>query len=153
MNLKKLIRSLFYLFFPLVLGGLVGFLISSSIDYKFLILPPFSPPSYIFPIAWSIIYLLMGISYFLFSKKADYRLIEKFIYYFQLFVNLMWPILFFVWKWRFFSILWILLLDVLVLKMIQLFYKDNKIASYLNVPYFLWILFATYLTIGIYILN
>ncbi len=153
MNLKKLIHSLFYLFFPLVLGGVVGLIISSSIDYKFLIKPPLAPPSYFFPIAWTVIYLMMGISYFLFSKKEDYRLIEKFLYYFQLFVNLTWSIFFFLLKWRFFSILWIFFLDILVFKMIQMFFKDNKIASYLNIPYFLWILFATYLTIGIYLLN
>lgn len=151
--MKKVIKTLFYLFFPLIIGGLVGFLISKSIDYKELLKPPLSPPSFLFPIAWSIIYLLMGISYLLLSRKVDYRPIEKILYYIQLFVNAMWSIIFFLWKWRFFAIIWILLLDILVYKMIKLFYKSEKKSAYLNIPYFLWILFATYLTIGIYFLN
>ncbi len=151
--MKKVLNNLFYLFFPLLVGGIVGFIISDSIDYKLLIKPPLSPPSYLFPIAWTIIYLLMGISYYLFSKKVDYKPIEKMIYYLQLFVNAMWSIIFFLWKWRFFSILWILFLDILVYLMISLFYDSEKKSSYLNIPYLLWILFATYLTVGIYILN
>lgn len=151
--MKKVIKTLFYLFFPLIIGGLVGFLISKSIDYKELLKPPLAPPSFLFPIAWSIIYLLMGISYLLLSRKVDYRPIEKILYYIQLFVNAMWSIIFFLWKWRFFAIIWILLLDILVYKMIKLFYKSEKKSAYLNIPYFLWILFATYLTIGIYFLN
>lgn len=151
--MKKIIRALFYLFFPLLIGGFVGFLISSHMDYKELVKPPLAPPSFVFPIAWGIIYLLMGISYFLLNRKLDYRPIEKMIYYTQLFVNAMWSIIFFLWKWHFFSILWILLLDILVYKMIILFYKSEKKSGYLNIPYFLWILFATYLTVGIYLLN
>lgn len=151
--MKKVIRNFFYLFFPLLIGGLVGILISKNIDYKYLAKPPLAPPSFLFPVAWSIIYLLMGISYFILSKKLDYKPIEKIVYYTQLFVNFMWSIIFFLWKWRFFSILWILLLDILVYKMISLFYKSEKRAAYLNIPYFLWILFATHLTIGIFVLN
>lgn len=151
--MKKVVCTLFYLFFPLLLGSLVGFLISSSIDYSLLKKPPFSPPSIAFPIAWSIIYLLMGVAYYILVKKIDYRPIEKIIYYTQLVVNLLWSILFFVLKWRFFSILWILLLAYLVFSMIRIFFTNSKISSYLNIPYLLWVLFATYLTIGIYALN
>lgn len=151
--MKKIIQTLFYLFFPLIIGGIVGILISGNIDYPKLTKPPLSPPSIVFPIAWSIIYFLMGVSYFLLSRKEDYLPLEKIIYYIQLFVNAMWPILFFAWKWRFFSILWIFLLDFLVYRMIKVFSKNDKVAGYLNIPYFLWNLFATYLTIGIYLLN
>lgn len=151
--MKKVIRNLFYLFFPLLVGGFASILISKSIDYQSLVKPPLAPPSFFFPVAWSILYFLMGVSYFILSKKLDYKPIEKMIYYAQLFVNFMWPILFFLWKWWFFSILWILLLDILIYKMISLFYKSEKRAAYFNIPYFLWTLFATYLTIGIFILN
>lgn len=149
----KILKDSFYLFFPIVVGGLVAFFISDSIDYQILIKPPLAPPKVFFPIAWSIIYLLMGISYFLFQRQEEYRTIDTIVYYTQLFVNAMWSIFFFVFKWRFFSILWILFLDVLVFYMISLFYKNSKKSAYLNIPYFLWCLFATYLTIGIYILN
>lgn len=147
-------KTLFYLFFPLLLGGIVGFFISGSMDYTNLNQPPFASPKIIFPIAWTILYLLMGISYYLFQKntKTENKQ-EAIVYYVQLFVNALWSIIFFVWKWRLFAIIWIVLLDLLVLLMIGLFYRKVKISAYLNIPYLLWILFATYLTIGIYLLN
>ncbi len=151
--MKKVANSIFYLFFPLIVGSAVGFLISKNLDYSILQKPPLSPPSVVFPIAWSIIYLLMGISYYLLTKKIDYRPIEKIVYYTQLIVNFLWSIFFFVFKWRFFSIIWILLLLYLVVTMIRTFYMNSKMSAYLNIPYLLWILFATYLTIGIYLLN
>ncbi len=150
--MKKIFRSLFYLFFPLLIGGAVGFLISSHIDYNSLIKPPLAPPKLAFPIAWSIIYFLMGLSYFLW-RREDKSFPLSLLYYIQLFVNAFWSIIFFVWKWRFIAILWILLLDGLVLYMVYQFLGRKKISAYLNIPYVLWILFATYLTIGIYILN
>ena len=150
--MKKVLRALFYLFFPIFIGGIVGFLISSHIDYTSLVKPPFAPPKLAFPIAWSIIYLLMGISYFLWRREEE-DFSFSFLYYVQLFVNAFWSIIFFVWKWRFISILWILLLDGLVLYLVYQFWERKKISAYLNFPYVLWILFATYLTIGIYILN
>ena len=67
----KLSKKLFYLFLPVVLGSLVGFIISGSIDYKELIKPPLAPPSWLFPVMWTIIYLLMGISYYLLKQDND----------------------------------------------------------------------------------
>ena len=148
--MKKIIRNAFYLFLPIVLGSLVGFLISNFMDYEYLIKPPFAPPKIVFPIAWSIIYILMGIAYFIYRKKSDDK---NYIYYIQLIVNLLWSIIFFVFKWRFVSILWILLLDALIIYTMKSFKKYSKIPSYLFIPYLIWCLFATYLTIGIYILN
>lgn len=151
--MKNLIQKLFYLFLPIVLGSLVGLLMSSSIDYNELVKPLFSPPSWVFPGAWSIIYMLMGLSYYLLQKDYDKLGIESVVYYTQLIVNLMWSVIFFILKLRLLSCFWIVLLDILVIIMIYWFYKKKKISAYLNVPYLLWILFATYLTIGIYILN
>lgn len=151
MNSK--IKNIFYLFFPLIVGGIVGFIITGNIDYTNLVKPPLAPPKILFPIIWSIIYLLMGISYFILNKKENKLELESKIYYFQLFVNALWSIIFFLLKWRFVAILWIILLDALVISMIVLFYKKVKLSGYLNLLYLVWILFATYLTIGIYILN
>ncbi len=75
------------------------------------------------------------------------------IYYIQLGVNALWSIIFFVFKWRLFSFIWIVLLVVLVILMIIRFYKIDKVAAYLQIPYLLWILFASYLNLGIYLLN
>ena len=151
--MKNIIKNIFYLFLPIILGSIVGFLISDYIDYTTLIKPPLAPPKILFPIAWSIIYLLMGISYYILKTNSTYSEREDFIYYLQLFVNLLWSIIFFIFKARLLAVIWIIILDILVIYMIYLFYKKIKTSAYLNIPYFLWILFATYLTIGIYILN
>ena len=146
------IKNFFRLFLPIIIGGIVGFLIKDYIDYEYINKPPLAPPKIFFPIAWSIIYLLMGISYYLFRKDHEDTL-TTIVYYIQLFINALWSIIFFIFKWRFFSILWIILLDIFVILLIYLFYKKKPISAYLNIPYLLWSLFATYLTIGIYILN
>lgn len=151
--MKKILRSLFYLFLPLLLGSLVGLLISNSIDYTELIKPPFAPPKIFFPIAWSIIYLLMGISWFLLNKNDLADADDALIYYSQLLINLLWSIIFFLFKWRFMAVIWIILLDIVVYYMLYLFSKKDKLAVYLNIFYALWITFATYLTIGIFMLN
>jgi len=146
------IRNFFRIFLPLILGGIVGFIISGFIDYTELVKPPLAPPKILFPIAWSIIYLLLGISYYLYRKEYNDEKTIK-LYYIQLAVNLFWSIIFFVFKWRLVSIFWIVLLDILVITLVQRFLETKKISAYLNIIYIIWILFATYLTIGIYILN
>lgn len=151
--MKKIITYIFYLFFPLLVGGIVAFFIKDSIDYTSLIRPPLAPPKVLFPIAWTILYLFMGISYFLYKKEFKERSVLDFLYYIQLFVNALWSFIFFLWKARFVAILWILLLDILAVLLIYCFFYKKKISAFLNIPYLIWILFATYLTIGIYVLN
>lgn len=138
---------------PIALGGLVGLIISQFMDYNTLQKPPLSPPGFIFGIVWSILYLLMGIAYgiLVYKGKSDAEVSK--IYLTQLIVNLIWPILFFVFKLRLFSSVWIILLLILVIDMIIKFYKKDKIIGYSQIPYLLWIMFATYLNIGVYILN
>ena len=138
---------------PLIVGGIVGLIISKSIDYNSLQKPFLAPPSIAFPIVWSILYILMGISYGILADKSLIDSKINLIYYLQLFVNALWSIFFFVLKWRFFAFLWILLLLVLVIIMIIKFYNKNKIAGLLQIPYLLWTAFATYLNFSIYILN
>ena len=139
--------------FPVILGGIVGLIISGSMDYKTLEKPFLSPPSIVFPIAWTILYVLMGVSY---GLLKDQNLIDKSInkiYISQLVVNLLWPIIFFVFKLRLLAFAVIVLLAILVGIMIYKFYSKNKIAGLLQIPYLLWTLFATYLNFGIYLLN
>ena len=138
---------------PLALGGIVGFLISGSMDYDMLNQPPLSPPSILFPIVWTILYVLMGVSFGILREKHLNDSNVKLIYYIQLIVNLLWPIAFFVLKWRLFAFIWILILDVLVVLMIFTFYKRDKTAALLQLPYLAWVLFASYLNLGVYILN
>ena len=138
---------------PLALGGIVGFLISGSMDYDTLNQPPLSPPSLLFPIVWTLLYVLMGVSFGILRDKHLNDSNVKLIYYIQLIVNLLWPIAFFVLKWRLFAFIWILILDALVVLMIFTFYKRNKTAALLQLPYLAWVLFASYLNLGVYILN
>lgn len=135
---------------PVAIGGIVGFIINPYIDYNSLVQPPLSPPSIVFPIVWTILYVLMGISYYLLKNSSKK---EKIIYFVQLGVNALWSLFFFIGKFYLFSFIWIILLDVLVIFMIGIFYQNSKISGYLQIPYLIWILFATYLNLGIYVLN
>lgn len=138
---------------PLALGGIVGFLISGSMNYDTLNQPPLSPPAVLFPIVWTVLYALMGVSYGILREKKMNDSDVKLIYYVQLVVNLLWPVAFFVLEWRLFAFFWILLLDALVVLMIITFKRRDKLAAYLQLPYLAWVLFASYLNLGVYILN
>ncbi len=138
---------------PVLGGAIVGIITSQSIDYNALKQPPLSPPSALFPIVWTILYVLMGVSYGILKSKEQTDKDVDLIYYGQLIVNYLWSFIFFVFKWRFFAIFWIILLAVFVVIMIARFYRKDKIAGLLQIPYLLWVLFATYLTIGVYFLN
>lgn len=138
---------------PLIIGAIIGFLISGSIDYDTLEKPLLAPPSLAFPIIWTILYVLMGVSYgvLISNSLVDARI--NFIYYLQLFFNALWPIAFFVLKWRLFALFWIIALAILIAIMVVKFYDRNKVAGLLQIPYLLWTLFATYLNLSIYLLN
>lgn len=138
---------------PLIIGGIVGFIISGFMDYGTLNKPFLSPPGIAFPIVWTILYVLMGISYGIVESKGLNNSDARLIYYLQLGVNALWSIFFFVFKWRLFSFIWIVLLIILVIFMIIEFYKKNRVAGLLQIPYLLWILFASYLNLFIYLLN
>ena len=135
--------------FPVLIGGIVGLIISKFIDYNSLEKPFLAPPSIAFPIVWTILYILMGTSYGILKSNSLTDNDINSIYYSQLFVNALWPIFFFVFKWRLFSFFWILLLVILVIFMIIKFYNKNKLAGLLQIPYLLWILFASYLNLFI----
>lgn len=138
---------------PVIVGAVVGFIISGSIDYDTLQKPFLAPPSIAFPIIWSILYVLMGISYGILDSNSLVDSKINSIYYLQLFVNALWSIFFFVLKWRLFAFIWILLLLLLVAIMLVRFYKKNKVAGLLQIPYLLWTIFASYLNLGVYLLN
>lgn len=138
---------------PLLIGGLVGFLTSNYIDNNNLIEPSFAPPGILFPIVWTILYTLMGVSYGILKSNSLTNEKINTIYYLQLFVNALWSFFFFVFEWRLFSFFWILLLIVLVVLMIKEFYAQNKVSGLLQIPYLLWITFASVLNLSIYLLN
>ena len=126
---------------PVITGGIIGIIISNFIDYSSLQKPFLAPPSTLFPIVWTILYILMGVSYgILKSKKLTSSEIDI-IYYIQLIVNALWSIFFFVLKWRLFSIIWIIFLIALVITMIVKFYNKNKTAGIIQIPYLFKLVF------------
>lgn len=149
-NLKIYIKSILI---PVIVGGIVGLIINPFIDYGSLNKPSLAPPGILFSIIWPILYVLMGISYGILKSKKLVDTKVSIVYYVQLGINALWSIFFFLLKWRLFSFIWILVLDVIVIYMIVLFYQKNKVAGILQVPYLLWILFASYLNIAMYVLN
>ena len=138
---------------PVIVGGIVGIIISGFIDYEIMQKPFLAPPSFLFPVVWTILYILMGVSYGILKYKGLTDEKTDLIYYLQLVVNALWSIFFFVFDWQLFSFLWIILLDILVAIMIYVFYSKDKLAGLLQIPYLLWILFASYLNLAIYLLN
>lgn len=148
-----MIKRIIYSLLPIVGGSLVGLIISGYMNYGDMVKPPLSPPSYIFPIVWTILYILMGISYFIATKDKENDKELNQIYILQLLVNFFWPIIFFVLRMYFTVFFWIILLLILVISMIKELLKNNKISGCLQIPYLIWLLFATYLNIGIFLLN
>ena len=138
---------------PLLSGAAIGLLTSGSMDFDMLKKPPLSPPAILFPIVWTILYVLMGVSYGLVKDRSTPDSTDSLVYYLQLGVNLLWPVAFFVLKWRLFAFFWLLLLDVLVVIMALRFCRKDKTAGRLQIPYTIWVLFATYLNFGVWILN
>lgn len=150
-NWKKLI---FFIVVTFVVGGFFSFFINSSSFYNSLEKPALSPPGIVFPIVWSILYTLMGISLYIISESKSLDKEQSYlIYILQLIVNSLWTLLFFGFGLKFISLLWIILLIVLVVIMIKNFYKINKTAGLLQIPYSIWLFFAAYLNLAIFILN
>lgn len=150
-NYKRLITNILI---PLIIGG-IGALLAGGFDtFTSINKPPFTPPSILFPIVWTILYILMGISSYIINKNYSIENKEtNYIYAINLFINAIWPLLFFRFKWYLFSFFWILLLIITTILLIIKYYKINKNASYIQIPYLIWLLFASILNISIYILN
>lgn len=143
--------------FPVGVGFLSSFFTRGGMEkFSVLEMPPFAPPAWLFPIVWTILYTLMGISaYYIKSSGSDSNKIEKAlkIYYYQLAINFLWPTLFFNFGKYLFSFFWLLLLLGFVVWMIGEFSKISKSAAYLNIPYLVWLIIAAYLNGGIWWLN
>ncbi|MDD6395356.1 MAG: tryptophan-rich sensory protein [Firmicutes bacterium] len=155
-KLKPLIISLLT---PLVLGGAVGIFLSVSGKismYDQLFKPPLSPPSWVFPVVWSVLYLLMGLSsYIVMTSDVSRGRREDALwqYIIQLGVNLIWPVLFFYFELSLGAFIWIIVLVAAVFKMIVDFGRISRLAAILQIPYLLWLLFAVYLNGAVFLLN
>lgn len=154
--MKKL-KSIGLILLPLAVGGLSA-LLSGDIGqlYSELNQPPFSPPGWVFPIVWTILYLLMGYAsvriYQDDAAPADKRRALT-VYFLQLAVNGLWSPLFFRLQWRLAALAWIVLLWVLIILTMRRFSRVDEKASDLLIPYLLWVTFATYLNFGTWLIN
>ena len=142
---------------PLLVGVVSAFLTRGGMEmFETIVKPPLSPPNWLFPVVWTILYILMGISsYLILTSGAEQEKIEKAIsiYGYQLVVNFLWTTFFFNLQWYLFSFFWLLLLWLLVFQMIRKFSEIDKRAALLNLPYLIWLTFAGYLNLGIWWLN
>lgn len=139
-------------------GGLSAFLTSGNMDiYSRIEQPPLAPPAILFPIVWTILYVLMGISAAMVCKEKDRKPDEVrnalIVYGISLFFNFFWSIIFFNMQAYLFAFIWILLLLAVIVAMIILFKRISPLAAYLQIPYLLWVAFAAYLNFAIYLLN
>ena len=142
--------------FALAAGFLGSLLGGNMTSFKTLKKPFFTTPPIAFPIIWTILYILMGVSsYLVCCNKTDKKFKRRacFIYLTQLLVNMLWSLFFFRFSWLFFAFLWLLLLVTLVIVMIIKFYKLKPLAAYMQIPYLLWLVVAGILNISIVILN
>lgn len=155
---KKLKPYVISVAIALGIGALAAILTRGSMDiYEALNQPPLTPPSWVFPVVWTILYTLMGISAAMVYIKGEENGIDTQpalrIYGIQLVANFLWSIVFFNFRWYLFAYIWLMLLWVLIIVMIIQFRRVSKVAAYLQIPYFLWVTFASYLNLMIYILN
>lgn len=154
-NLKNVKSYIISIVIALLVGGISAFLTSGNMNiYKELITPPLSPPGILFPIVWTILYVLMGISSALiYNENRNDKNKALLTYGISLFFNFTWSLIFFNMRNFFFAFIWIIFLFVSILQTIIEYFKINKIAAYLQIPYLLWVAFAGYLNLGIWILN
>ncbi len=139
-------------------GALSALLTKGNMEvYNIINRPALAPPMMLFPIVWSILFVLMGISSAIVWTKRDENPDDAMsalrIYGLQLVVNFFWSIIFFNMQAYLFAFIWLILLLALILIMIVQFRKISPLAAYLQIPYALWVTFAGYLTLMIYLLN
>lgn len=138
-------------------GGLSAFFTKDSMSiYRHIELPPLSPPAWVFPVVWTVLFLAMGVAAYL-VFTADVLKHQKecslALYAAQLVMNFFWPILFFNLRAYFFAFLWLCLLWALICATTVSFYRVCRAAGLLFIPYLLWVTFAGYLNAGIFLLN
>ena len=153
-NLKRLIISLII---PLAAGGLSAFITRGDMDiYKTVERPPFSPPGIVFPIVWTLLYILMGVSLYLVWNNGDIYADKTAAYTFfgfQLFLNFIWSPVFFSARQYLLAFVILLIMFVSVICMTVFFGRISRPAALLQIPYIVWLIIAGYLNIGVYVLN
>ncbi len=150
----KLKNFVFSIAVPLIVGATAAILTRDGMEtFESLEKPPLSPPGWLFPVVWTVLYILIGISRYLVSVSEKESSIAETVYYVGLAFNFLWPIIFFGFENYIFAFVWLILLWIVTIVNIILFHRISRTAAYLMIPYLLWITFAGYLNLGVSILN
>ena len=158
MKKQTFLKLLISITTPIIIGGMSGFFTMNEVNglwFTTLIKPSFNPPNYLFGPVWTLLYTLMGISLFMVwnTPKSNLRNRAITIFCLQLFLNFWWSILFFKFHLLLISVIEIIVLWALISYMIISFSKVKPVAAYIQIPYLLWVSFATVLNISIWYLN
>ncbi|MBR2997320.1 tryptophan-rich sensory protein [Candidatus Saccharibacteria bacterium] len=158
---KKIVKLVICVILPLIVGG-ISAMITGDMVAKFgeLEQPILSPPEWLFPIAWTILYILMGLASFFILQQKPANKLEKggkiawlSLYGVQLAFNFMWPIFFFIMADFNFALFWLLALWIMVLVLVFMANRHSQAAMWCMLPYALWVTFAAYLNLMIMVLN
>jgi benzodiazapine receptor len=155
--MPKSIKLIIAILLPMVIGGLSGFLTANSINdwYTTLQQPSFNPPNWVFGPVWTTLYLIMGISLYRIwilpvSAERNFAIV---VFFGQMILNFFWSLIFFRWHLIGAALAEIILMWVMIATMIHLFKKLDKVAGIMNVPYLLWVTFASVLNAAYFVLN
>lgn len=154
--MKNKINSSFLIaiLLPLAVGSISALFSGNMSLYSTLNKPAFSPPAFVFPIVWTILYVLMGISSYIIYETEDPQKFKALkVYILQLIFNFFWSIIFFGFSQYLLAFFWLLALIIIILIMIYRFYQVNPLAAYLQIPYLIWCLFAAVLNFTIFLMN
>ncbi len=150
-NWRKLLVAILI---PLAVGGLSALITSDSMQqFGALNQPPLSPPAWLFPVVWTVLYILMGVASYLVAVQPKDSTLALFLYAAQLFFNFFWSIIFFGFQNYLLAFIWLVILWVLIILTMIAFYRLDKRTFWLLLPYLLWVTFAGYLNLGVYLLN
>lgn len=139
---------------PLAVGGLSAFLTRGSMEtFQLLNKPVLSSPGWLFPVMWTFLYILMGVASYLVLTSGKPNRSALTVYAIQLVFNFFWSVIFFNFDAYLFAFVWLVILWILILVTMILFFRISETAGYLLLPYLLWVTFAGYLNLYIYLLN
>ena len=157
MNLSKLVTLIICIALPLIIGSLSGIANIGGLNDWYIELkkPSFNPPGYLFGPVWTILYLLMGISLYLvwISPAGKIRQESLVIFGIQMMLNFAWSFIFFYFRQPGWALVDIVALWISIIIMIFFFYRVNRVAAMIQIPYLLWVSFATLLNASIWVLN
>jgi tryptophan-rich sensory protein len=153
--MKKAKPYIFSILLSLTVGGLSALSIANNMNiYDKINTPPLSPPGWLFPVVWTILFIVMGISSaMIFTSKSSKKDDALFIYAVSLVLNFAWSIFFFTMQSFILSFIILVALWLSIIITIIQYYKINKVSAWLQLPYLLWVTFAGYLNFAIILLN